>query len=150
MVVCNEWHDRWFQMVNLVSSWSKDPSTKVGSVIIPKGSDIPVIGWNGFPRGVKDLPERYADRNLKYMLVSHAEENTILNAARNGIDIKAGTIYISAFPCHNCSKSIVQSGLEKVFYRPSSKEFLERWGDSIAISELILNEGGVRYECYEG
>jgi dCMP deaminase len=144
-----KWDQRWFQLVDLVASWSKDPSTQVGAVIIPDGGDCPVIGWNGFPRGVKDLPERYADRDTKYMMVTHAEANSILNAARNGVNLRGSTIYISHPPCNECSKLIVQSGIKKVIHRPLPDEIKERWGKLLKYSDLILSEGGVITEIYE-
>jgi len=144
-----KWNIRWFQLVDLVASWSKDPSTQVGAVIIPDGSDCPIIGWNGFPRGVKDLPERYADRDTKYMMVSHAEANSIVNAARNGVNLKGSTIYISHPPCNECAKLIVQSGIKKVIHRPLSPSLKSRWKNILKYSDLILSEGGVITEIYE-
>lgn len=144
-----KWDQRWFQLVDLVASWSYDPSTKVGSVIIPDGGDCPVIGWNGFPRGVKDHPERYSNRDVKYNLVTHAEANSILNAARNGVNLKGSTIYISHPPCNECAKLIVQSGIKKVIHRPLSLSLKSRWENILKYSDLILSEGGVITESYE-
>lgn len=144
----HKWNTRWFQMVDLVSSWSYDPSTKVGAVIIPKNSDLPITGWNGFPRGVKDFPERYQDRETKYKLVSHAEANAILNAARHGVNLQGATIYISHPPCNECAKLIIQSGIKRVIYRPLSEDF-KRWKESVQWSQLMFNESEVSYYEYE-
>ena len=144
-----KWELRWFQLVDLVASWSSDPSTKVGAVIIPENSDIPIIGWNGFPRGVADTPERYADRDIKYMLVAHAESNAIINAARNGVNLKGSTIYISHPPCNECSKLIVQSGIKKVIHRPLTPDMASRWGKLLKYSDLLLSEGNVIRSIYE-
>ena len=140
----NKWDYRWFQLLDLVASWSNDPSTKVAAIIIPQNSDIPVLGYNGFPRNVKDYPERYNDRELKYKLIVHAEQNCILNALRNNINIKDGKIYVSFPPCHECSKSIVQSGLSEVIYRKPTEDFLSRWKESLEISQIILGEGNIK------
>jgi dCMP deaminase len=94
----NEKIKKWFQLVDLSASWSKDVSTKVGAVIIPNNSDVPILGYNGFPRNVEDLPERWENRTEKYNYVVHAELNCILNAAREGINIKDGTIFVSKHP----------------------------------------------------
>jgi dCMP deaminase len=145
----NKWDLRWTQLVELVASWSYDPSTKVGAVIIPENSDVPIIGWNGFPRKIKDLPKRYENRELKYNLVIHAEMNAILNATRNGVNINKGTLYVSFIPCCNCAKAIAQTGIKKVYYRPSSKEFLERWKDSIKITKLIFKEANIKTIEYQ-
>lgn len=143
-----KWNKRWFELVDLVASWSKD-KTKVGSVIIPENSDIPVIGWNGFPRNVKDLPERYEDRELKYKLIVHAEMNALLNSSYNGINVKGGTIYVSYFPCNECAKAIAQAGIKKVYYKNQDPDFMERWKESIEISKLIFNESQIVYVEYK-
>jgi dCMP deaminase len=144
-----KWHDRWFQLVETVSQWSYDPSTKVGALILPQNSDVPILGWNGFPRKVKDLKERYENRQLKYDLVVHAEMNAILNATRHGINIQNGTLYVSFFPCQNCAKCIAQAGIKKIFYKKSDEQFLERWKDSINISKLIFEESSVKTYCFD-
>ena len=140
----DKWREKWFQLVDLAASWSKDPSTKVGAVIIPKDSDCPIIGWNGFPRGVKDTEERYNDREMKYNLVSHAESNAIVNAAKNGMSLMGATLYVSHPPCNECAKIIVQSGISTVIYRNPSKEVLTRWKKWLIFSKIILKEGGVK------
>lgn len=145
----NKWDKRWFQLVDLAASWSHDPSTKVGAVIIPEDGDVPILGWNGFARGVKDLPERYADRTIKYPLVIHAEANAIFNAGANCINIKKGTIYVSAFPCNNCANAIKQAGIKKVIHKPLTEDYLSRWGEQVEFSRLIFSEGNVITEEYD-
>lgn len=135
--------------MQLVASWSKDPSTKVGAVIIPKDSDVPIIGWNGFPRKVKDKKKRYADRNIKYEIVCHAEENAILNAAKHGICLDGAKIYISHPPCNRCSKLIANSGIKKVIYKDVKKEEKIRWEKISNFSNLIFRESGVKIVVYE-
>jgi dCMP deaminase len=139
----NSWQKKWFQVADLVSTWSKDPSTKVGAVIIPMETDCPIIGWNGFPRGVTDSEERYRDREQKYNLVCHAEANAIINAAKNGVKISGGTLYVTHPPCNECAKLIVQSGISSVFYKKQPKELMDRWEKWIKFSKIILSEGGV-------
>ncbi len=93
---------------------SKDPSTKVGAVIADSFNRIVSIGYNGFPRGVNDCPDLYANREEKYKRVVHAELNAILNAAR---PVNGCTIYIwPLFTCNECAKIIIQSGIERVVY----------------------------------
>jgi dCMP deaminase len=142
-----KWNKRWFELVDLVSTWSKD-STKVGAVIIPKNSDIPIIGWNGFPRKVIDLSERYNDRDTKYKLVVHAEMNAIYNAARNNINILDSTLYTTHFPCNECAKGIVQSGISKIYFKNENLDFWNRWKTSIETSMLIFKEAGIEYIEY--
>jgi dCMP deaminase len=139
-----KWINRWFQLVDLAASWSYD-KTKVGAVIIPENSDVPLIGWNGFPRKVKDLAERYENRELKYKLIVHAEMNALLNSSHNGINVKNGTLFVSYFPCNECAKSIAQAGIKKIYYKNNDPEFFERWKESIKISKLIFDESEIVY-----
>lgn len=144
-----KWIKRWFEMAKVVSNWSQDPSTKVGAVLIPYESDTPIIGWNGFPRGVLDSSDRYDDREIKYKLVAHAESNCITNASRNGIKTNKSDMYVTHPPCNECSKLIVQAGIKNIYYIKPNPEMFERWKKSLEYSELILSEGGVRFHIYD-
>lgn len=106
------WDIRFAQLAKLVSLWSKDPSTKVGAVIVRPDKTIASVGFNGFPKGVPDLPEWYADRDIKYKIVKHAEENAILFAQE---DIKGHTLYVYPLPpCSSCAGDIIQRGIKRV------------------------------------
>ena len=138
------WVSRYFEIAGLVGTWSKDPSTKVGAIIVGDKGQIISQGYNGFPRGVKDSPERYNNRELKYRLVVHAEMNAILNALYNGSSVVGASIYIHNLPvCQECAKAIIQAGLARVFIDTSVNE---RWGDAWEISKTMFSEAGVR--CY--
>jgi dCMP deaminase len=79
----NKWNERFLELAKHVASWSKDPSTQVGAIIVdPETRVVLGMGYNGFPRGVDDHPDRYANRELKYSLVVHAEANAILEAGK--------------------------------------------------------------------
>ena len=98
---------------------SKDPSTQVGACIVNSNKRIVGIGYNGFPKGCSDdeLPwDRVADDELdtKYPYVCHAEVNAILN--KNSADVNGCTIYVALFPCNECAKMIIQSGITEVVY----------------------------------
>ena len=75
------WGDRYIHLAKEISTWSKDPSTKVGAVVIGNNGEVLSQGYNGFPRGIKDTPQRLKDREKKYNLVVHAEMNAIYNAS---------------------------------------------------------------------
>jgi dCMP deaminase len=93
---------------------SKDPSTKVGAVIVDEFNRIVSIGYNGFPRGVNDCPELYANREEKYKRVVHAELNAILNAGRS---VAGCTLYVwPLFTCNDCAKIVIQSGIGRIVY----------------------------------
>lgn len=124
-------------MAKLVGSWSKDPSTKVGSVIIDAMGNPVSHGFNGFPRGMKDTPERLNDREFKYRHVLHAEDNALCFAKMQYLD--GCTIYITHPPCVNCLSRMRQRHLFRVVCRDGGSDFASRWppADSIAIAEEL-------------
>lgn len=105
------WDVRFLDLALHVAQWSKDPSTKVGSVIVRPDKRIVSLGYNGFPRGVCDHEERYTERAVKYKFVSHAERNALDNVSE---DVTGCTLYSTLQPCSECAKSIIQKGIEKV------------------------------------
>lgn len=134
-----DWNTRFFQLAKTVASWSYDPSTRVGAVAVNKDRVILSLGWNGFPRGFSD-DERLHDRQKKYPLVVHAEENCIFNAARNGASLKGSTMYVWGAPvCADCAKGIVQVGVEEIMMAYPDKE----WSWTPASDEFFY-EGRVR------
>lgn len=138
-----KWIFRYLNLARQVANWSKDPSTKVGAVIVGDKGQIISQGYNGFPRGVRDLQERYDDRPTKYKLVVHAEMNAILNALYNGSSVAGATLYVHALPvCHECAKAIIQAGISRVFM---DTKINERWSDSWEITKLLFEEAGVEY-----
>lgn len=112
MVLDEKWQHRFMDLARFVSRWSKDPSTKCGSVIVGPTRQQVAYGYNGFPIGVQDTDERYLDRKKKYNLVVHAELNAILNATFN---VSGCTLFCWPIPpCPECTKAIIQSGISYV------------------------------------
>lgn len=107
----SKWHRRFFTLAEHVSLWSQDPSTQVGACIVNQDKQVLSLGFNGFPRGVEDLLERYTDKETKYKFVSHAERNALDNAF---VDVKGATLYSTLFPCNECAKGIIQKGIKEV------------------------------------
>lgn len=140
------WDRRWLETARHFSTFSKDPSTKVGAIAVnPVDQQLLSIGWNGFPRGVLDSQERLNDRETKLKYVVHAELNCLLNAARNGIRLLGTTMYIWGLPvCGECAGDIVQAGVKTVF---SSYDLVkaERWKESCDFADVLLREAGVSY-----
>lgn len=136
--------DVWFmKQVYLIAEKSKDPSTKFGSLIV-KDNHIISSGFNGFPIGVKDLPERYNNRELKYKFVAHSETNAVLSAARFGIATLGTTLFTQAIPCHDCAKSIIQGGIRKIVVHSKWPAMTHSsWKESMEISGIMLTESGV-------
>ena len=136
----DKWHKRFLEMAKLISTWSKDPSTQVGSVIVDKNRRIISTGYNGFAVGVHDDNERLENRELKYPLTLHAEENA-LSFARQ--DLKDCVLYVYGLPpCAHCASLIIQSGIKQVYTYELDEEN-PRWKDSIALTKQIFREAGV-------
>lgn len=127
-----------------IAGLSKDPRTKVGAVVLDDDGNILTTGYNGFPRGVNDDPARYADRDTKIKLVSHAESNAISQAARNGIRLYGSTLLLtSLYPCSNCAKQIIQAGIRRVYAPRMGGNHSPVWYEEKDISELMFREAGV-------
>ncbi|KEY91037.1 deaminase [Candidatus Photodesmus blepharus] len=137
----SKWSKRFFQMAKLVSSWSKDPSTQVGSVIARRNR-IVSVGFNGYPHGIADSAN-VDNRDVKYLKTLHAEENAILFAKS---DLEKCEIWITHFPCPNCAAKIIQTGISAVHCPKQTANFLLRWQDKIKISEDMFSEAQVKLD----
>ena len=140
--VSEKWDSRFLELAKHISEWSKDPSTKVGCVVVGEDREVRSTGFNGFPRGIEDDPTRLGDRDQKYPLICHAEENAIMHAARIGVSLKGNTAYVTWPPCSRCSRSLIQAGVKEVVY-PLDVVVPERWKDDFEISTGMLNEAGI-------
>ncbi len=137
-----KWDRRFVELAKHIAGWSKDPSTKVGCVVVGPDREIRSTGFNGFPRGIADTFERLSDRARKYPLVCHAEENAIMHAARIGVALKGCTAYVTWPPCTRCARSLVQAGIREVVF-PAEVDIPERWAEEFAISLELFAEAGV-------
>lgn len=127
------------EMAALVGTWSKDPSTKVGAVIVSEANHVVSVGFNGFPRGVAD-DERLNDRECKYMNTIHAEMNALMFANQS---VEGCTIYVHPMqPCSRCAICLIQSGIKKIVTKVLSKTH-ERWYNDFENARMLLNEAGV-------
>lgn len=137
-----KWDRRFLEMATLVGSWSKDPSTQVGAVIVDDNNRIISVGFNGMAQGVEDNPDRFEDKGFKHRTILHAEENAILFAQR---DLTGCTIYISPMPaCSKCTSFIIQSGIDRVVTYEVD-EVREPWEKSFEMSHTMMAEAGVEY-----
>lgn len=147
-----KWHRRFLNLAQEVSTWSKDPSTQVGAVIVNPLGQVVGTGYNGFPRGVEDSLDRLQDRETKLKYIVHAELNALLLA---GDKAKRSTIYVypsfgSPPVCNECCKAVIQAGIKQIVgltpleYTGTGKDKEGRWAESIKISKVMCTEAGVR------
>lgn len=139
----DKWDLRFLKAAEEVSTWSKDPSTKVGCVIVdPELQRRTGEGFNGFPRFMSDDPALYADRETKYARTLHAELNAVLFAKKT----EGCTAYVTHPPCTSCSLVLIQSGVSRVVARRPSSDLLSRWEESIIKAKGFFDEAEVEYE----
>lgn len=136
------WDKRFLKLAKHISKWSKDPSTKVGCVVVGPDRELRSTGFNGLPRGIEDNEERLNNREIKYPLICHAEENAIMHAARIGISLKGCTAYVTWPPCTRCARSLIQAGVSTIVY-PENIEIPERWMDDFNLSLNMLKEAKI-------
>ena len=139
------WGTKYTNLAKHISTWSKDPSTQVGAIVVGGDGQILSQGFNGFPRGIKDSDERLNNRERKYELVVHAEMNAIYNASLTGVSLRDSTLYVYGLPiCNECAKGIIQVGIKKVVaMRP--KEYNSDWDKSNKNAEALFREAEVMY-----
>ena len=141
------WDEYFMGIAALSAKRSKDPNTQVGACIVNDGNKIMSVGYNGFPMGCNDdiFPwERTGDElETKYAYVCHAELNAILN--NRGANLEGCRIYVTLFPCNECAKAIIQSGIKEVVY--VSDKYAATKG-TIA-SKKMLDAAGVKQRCLE-
>lgn len=143
------WDEYFMAIAQLSGMRSKDPSTQVGACIVDKDRRILSIGYNGAPNGYNDdeFPwDRVGEAvNTKYFYVCHAEMNAILNFKGSRRDLEGATIYVDLFPCNECAKLIIQSGIKEVIYL--SDKYVNT--DANIVSKKLFDTCGVKYKQLE-
>lgn len=130
------WDEKLLALATFISSWSKDPSTKVGAVISDEKHRVMGVGFNGFPRGVPDDSKMLNDREQKYPRVVHAELNAILNSS----ETKFCTLYCTLYPCSICAGPIIQAGITRIVSPPIE---VARWSDSQKIAQEMFQQSEI-------
>ncbi len=137
------WDEYFMGLAHLSAMRSKDPNTQVGACIVDQDHKVVSIGYNGFPRGCNDkiFPWKREGSmlNTKYAYAVHAELNAILNSPRS---LKDTILYVSLFPCNECAKAIIQSGIKKIVYE--SDKYADTEG--VKASKRMLEAAGVEFE----
>ena len=135
------WDEYFMGIAMLAAKRSKDPNTQVGACIVSPENIIISTGYNGMPKGCSDdeYPWEREGEQTKYPYVVHAELNAILNA--NGRDLRGSRLYVALFPCNECAKAIIQSGVKEVLY------LSDKYADSAATlaSKRMLTSAGVKF-----
>lgn len=136
----DHWDRKFMDLARTVAGWSKDPSTKVGCVIVGPAREVRSMGYNGIPRGVRDTSDRM-QRPVKYDWFCHAEENAVANAARVGQSLDGCTAYTTLHPCNVCARMLIQAGVARIV--TPLAEIPARWAEQFTIAKVMLVEANV-------
>ena len=137
----DKWDHRFLALAEHISNWSKDPSTQVGAVIThTRSKRVVSMGFNGFPAGVKDTRKRLDDRDTKYEMVVHAEQNALMFA---GDRAEGCTLYVHPLPpCARCAVMVIQAGIKRVVCDQPDFDH-QRWGEAAKIADTLFREAGL-------
>lgn len=124
--ISDKWDRRFLELAREVSTWSRDPSTKVGAVLVRSDRTIAALGYNGFPQGMPDKEEHYKDRAQKLSRVCHAEMNALM-WCRDPLPLDGVTLYATGPCCDRCAVHMIQAGIRRfVFMKPTDEQWI-RW-----------------------
>lgn len=144
----NKWNRRYFELAKLISTWSKDPSKKIGVVAIGNKGQILSTGYNGFARNIPDSEDILNNREEKYKYIIHGEQNAIYNACLNGISLENSTLYIYGLPiCHECANAIIQVGVTKVMMQYQG-DVSNKWNESSKLAKKNMKRAGITFMEY--
>ena len=139
------WDECFMRMAHVIADRSKDPSTQAGAAIVDQDNVVVGLGYNGFPRGIKDgvLPWEREGTFLesKYAYVCHAEENSIYNANKSTAGCK---LYCTLFPCNECAKTIIQNGIAEVIFESDKYHDV----DAFVAGRRLLDAAGIKCREY--
>lgn len=137
------WDKKFIKLSKHISDWSKDKNKKVGAVIVDNDNIVLSMGYNGIPRGCDDSDECRYERPTKYLFTEHAERNAIYHAARHGVSLKNCKMYVTLFPCADCARAIIQSGITKIIAPEPNLEH-EVWGTHFKAAIQMMEEANIQ------
>jgi dCMP deaminase len=140
-------HEDFMLIAQAMSSRSRDPSTKVGSVIVDNGA-IVALGYNHIPSRIQYSEKSAHDREWKYPRTIHAEVDAILKLEKQSVT--HAIMYCTHFPCDRCATMIVEAGIKEIYTKKIPLDMIERWGASMKLASQILQEGGVFVNYLDG
>ena len=136
----SKWDLRFLRLAYEISTWSKDPSTQTGAVIVRPNGTIAGTGFNGFPRGMSDSASLYLNRETKYERVIHCEMNAVLSA---GEFVEGYTLFTVPFlSCPRCGVHMIQAGITTFVAPTCPPDKLERWGEALGRTQALILEAG--------
>ena len=145
-----KWDRRFLELADYIASWTEDRDFAVGAVVVGPDLAVRATGYNGLARGIKADDDSRFERESgeKFFWFEHAERNAVYNAARIGTSLDGCTIYVNRFPCSDCSRAIIQSGITRVVCprKPAQDGKLDH---SFDVSEVMLAEAGINLDTLD-
>jgi dCMP deaminase len=139
----NKWDARFIELAKMVASWSKDPSTKTGAVIVRADKTVVSVGYNGFPKNMSDDSALYENRETKYSRVVHCEINALIHAYQQ---LAGCTLYTWPFAsCDRCAVQMLQAGITRFVFPAPSADALSRWASAFELSKSYFEEAGATW-----
>lgn len=136
----NKWDIRFLKLSELVSTWSKDPSTQTGAAIVRSDKSVVSLGFNGFPKNMKDDPELYANREVKYSRIVHCEMNALIHTRES---LEGYTLYTWPFAsCDRCAVHMIQAGIKQFVFPSLPENLIARWKESVDKTKKYIEEAG--------
>lgn len=147
---CNKWDARFLSLCDVIASWSEDESMKVGCVVVGDANEVRSVGYNGLPRNIDSSVDSRHSRvqGKKYLWYEHAERNAIYNATRVGVSLENCRIYITHFPCADCARGIVQSGICEVNTFSADMSH-EKFAPHYLAAQEMFSEAGVLVRLFQ-
>lgn len=150
-MIIPDWPTYFMQMCALVATKSKDPSTKIGTVIVGPANEIRSTGYNGPPRGLNDNDPTIYQRPKKYVYFAHSERNAIYNAARVGIPLENCLLYTLGVPCSGCAVAIINSGIKSVTVSTEWNKLIgDKWIEEALHTSIMFKQCGVIVNQWSG
>ena len=141
------WDLRFISLARHISAWSRDPSSKVGCVLVDDRVVVVGMGYNGFPRGVTEFAARYEDRPTKHLYVQHAAAKAVLNASG---PVKGTVAYVTHPPCASCAGLLIQAGVRKIIAAVPDATMTPRLKASFKAAREMAAEAGVELLYVDG
>lgn len=141
------WDKKFIKLSKHISDWSKDKNKKVGAVIVDADNVVLSMGYNGIPRGCNDTEECRYERPTKYLFTEHAERNAIYHAARHGVSLKGCKMYVTLFPCADCARAMIQSGITKLIAPEPNLEH-DVWGEHFKAAIQMMEEAKIQITLF--
>lgn len=136
------WDLKFIELSRHIAEWSKDTNRKNGAVIVDQDNIVLSVGYNGFPRGCDDTVTSRYEQPEKYLFTEHAERNALFHAARHGVSLKGCKMYMTMFPCADCARGLIQSGIVKIF-APTPDVDHHKWGEHFKAAMVMMDEANV-------